>query len=37
MVWLVQSIYASDTGIPVMRSMVIEFPDDPTAPYLDKQ
>ncbi|KAJ9114967.1 hypothetical protein QFC24_007083 [Naganishia onofrii] len=32
-----QSIYASDTGIPVMRSMVIEFPDDPTAPYLDKQ
>ncbi|KAJ9092420.1 hypothetical protein QFC20_007375 [Naganishia adeliensis] len=32
-----QSIYASNTGIPVMRSMIIEFPDDPTTPNLDKQ
>jgi alpha-D-xyloside xylohydrolase len=34
---LPQSIYASNTGIPVMRSMVIEFPDDPMTQYLDKQ
>lgn len=32
-----ESIKAHETGVPVMRSMVIEFPDDLTAPYLDKQ
>lgn len=26
-----------ETGIPVMRAMVLEFPDDPNCTYLDKQ
>jgi alpha-D-xyloside xylohydrolase len=28
---------ASDTGVPVVRPMCLEFPDDPVAPGLDKQ
>lgn len=28
---------ASETGIPVMRPMALEFPDDPGAAYLDRQ
>lgn len=32
-----QSVLAHETGIPVMRLMILEFPDDPTAAYLDKQ
>ncbi len=28
---------ASDRGIPVMRPMLLEFPDDPAARYLDRQ
>lgn len=31
------AIQAHETGTPVMRAMVIEFPDDPTAAYLDRQ
>ena len=31
------AIYTSETGVPMMRSMVLEFQDDKTAPYLDKQ
>ena len=31
------AIYASETGVPMMRSMVLEFPDDRNASYLDKQ
>ena len=31
------AIYTSETGVPMMRSMVLEFEDDKTAPYLDKQ
>lgn len=26
-----------ETGIPLMRAMVLEFPEDPVCPYLDKQ
>lgn len=32
-----QAIEASKTGVPVMRSMVMEFEDDPTCAYLDRQ
>ena len=32
-----QAIDTSKTGIPVMRSMVMEFEDDPTCAYLDRQ
>ena len=32
-----QAIKATETGLPVMRSMVIEFPEDPTCALLDKQ
>ena len=32
-----QAIKATNTGIPFMRSMILEFPDDPTCAYLDKQ
>lgn len=32
-----QAITASTTGIPVMRPMALEFPDDPTCLTLDKQ
>jgi alpha-D-xyloside xylohydrolase len=28
---------AHQTGIPVMRAMLLEFPDDPTCAYLDRQ
>jgi alpha-D-xyloside xylohydrolase len=28
---------ARDTGVPVMRPMILEFPDDPAVPYLDRQ
>ncbi|HEY0700178.1 MAG TPA: alpha-xylosidase, partial [Micromonospora sp.] len=28
---------AHRTGVPVMRPMIVEFPDDPTAAYLDRQ
>ncbi|WP_055715917.1 alpha-xylosidase [Streptomyces torulosus] len=28
---------AHTTGVPVMRAMVLEFPDDPTAAFLDRQ
>ena len=31
------AIYASQTGIPMMRSMVLEFTDDRNCAYLDKQ
>lgn len=31
------AIYTSETGVPMMRSMVLEFPDDRNASYLDKQ
>jgi alpha-D-xyloside xylohydrolase len=32
-----QAIKATETGLPVMRSMVLEFPEDPTCTMLDKQ
>ncbi|TAH72913.1 MAG: alpha-xylosidase [Anaerolineaceae bacterium] len=32
-----QAIDTANTGVPVMRSMVMEFPDDPSCAYLDKQ
>jgi alpha-D-xyloside xylohydrolase len=28
---------AHETGVPVMRAMLLEFPDDPTCDYLDRQ
>jgi len=31
------AIYTSNTGIPTMRSMVLEFPEDKNCSYLDKQ
>jgi len=31
------AVTARDHGIPVMRPMLVEFPDDPTAQYLDRQ
>lgn len=32
-----ESVKAHETGVPVMRAMIIEFPEDPAAAYLDKQ
>lgn len=32
-----KAIEAHETGIPVMRSMLLEFPDDPACTYLDQQ
>jgi alpha-D-xyloside xylohydrolase len=32
-----QAIAATQTGAPVMRAMLLEFPDDPTCAYLDRQ
>ena len=32
-----QAIEASTTGVPVMRPMALEFPDDPTCLHLDRQ
>ncbi|KAG7529886.1 hypothetical protein FFLO_05334 [Filobasidium floriforme] len=32
-----QAIKSHETGVPMMRSMVIDFPEDPTCQYLDKQ
>ncbi|GMK57125.1 hypothetical protein CspeluHIS016_0309650 [Cutaneotrichosporon spelunceum] len=32
-----ESLKAHETGVPVMRAMIIEFPDDPASTYLDKQ
>ncbi len=29
--------HASETGVPVIRPMVLEFPEDPTCAYLDRQ
>ena len=31
------AIAATHTGIPLMRAMLLEFPDDPTCDYLDRQ
>lgn len=31
------SVYTSRTGIPLMRSMALEFEDDPSCSYLDRQ
>jgi alpha-D-xyloside xylohydrolase len=31
------AVEAQDRGIPVMRAMLLEFPDDPTSPFLDRQ
>jgi len=31
------AVNAHETGIPVIRSMVMEFPDDPATAYLDRQ
>jgi alpha-D-xyloside xylohydrolase len=32
-----QAIEATETGVPMMRAMVIEHPDDPASPTLDRQ
>lgn len=32
-----KSVEAHQTGVPVMRAMMLEFPNDPTCAYLDKQ
>ncbi len=32
-----QAVVAAQTGIPVMRAMLLEFPDDPACDYLDRQ
>jgi alpha-D-xyloside xylohydrolase len=32
-----QGLDAAATGVPLMRPMVLEFPDDPAATYLDRQ
>ncbi|HEU5014264.1 MAG TPA: alpha-xylosidase, partial [Roseiflexaceae bacterium] len=32
-----QAVHAQRTGVPVMRAMLLEFPDDPTCDYLDRQ
>lgn len=32
-----QALEARDKGIPLMRAMLLEFPDDPTCDYLDRQ
>ena len=31
------AVTARDTGVPVMRAMLLEFPDDPACDYLDRQ
>jgi alpha-D-xyloside xylohydrolase len=31
------AVAARDTGVPVMRAMAVEFPDDPACAYLDRQ
>jgi alpha-D-xyloside xylohydrolase len=31
------AVEANATGIPMMRPMVLEFPDDPACTYLDRQ
>jgi alpha-D-xyloside xylohydrolase len=31
------AVKARDTGCPLMRAMLLEFPDDPTSHYLDRQ
>ncbi len=31
------AVEASETGVPVMRAMLLEFPDDPGATYVDRQ
>ncbi|KAG9029479.1 hypothetical protein FRB95_005281 [Tulasnella sp. JGI-2019a] len=32
-----QAIKAHESGVPMMRSMIIEFPEDPSCTYLDRQ
>jgi alpha-D-xyloside xylohydrolase len=32
-----RAVEAADTGVPIMRAMLLEFPDDPTCDYLDRQ
>jgi alpha-D-xyloside xylohydrolase len=32
-----QAVVAAQTGVPVMRAMLLEFPDDPACDYLDRQ
>lgn len=32
-----QALEARDRGVPLMRAMLLEFPDDPTCDYLDRQ
>ncbi len=32
-----QAVQTAQTGIPMMRAMVLDYPDDPTCPQLDKQ
>ncbi len=32
-----QAVEAARTGVPVMRAMLLDFPDDPTCGYLDRQ
>lgn len=32
-----KSLEASETGVPVMRAMLLEFPEDPACDYLDRQ
>lgn len=32
-----QAVQARDAGLPMMRAMVLEFPDDPTCSFLDRQ
>ncbi len=31
------AVEATESGVPMMRAMVLEFPEDPTAHYLDRQ
>ncbi len=32
-----QAVATSQTGVPMMRAMMLEFPDDPASAYLDRQ
>ena len=32
-----QAIKTHETGTPMMRPMILEFPNDPTCAYLDRQ
>ena len=32
-----QAVYAHQTGVPIMRAMLLEFPDDPACDTLDRQ